>query len=260
MISVPPLSLAQWQSDLSAFALHGAADASARLLPHLKNSPVSAEAALAVHAACVHSALRSALAQRVPTVVALVGEAFFATMAESYARAHPPRAPQLSGWGESLPVFIAAMPACAAYPWLADMVAFDLALDRVAWADPEDTGPALQLTPELALVASPGLAVLRCRHAVDRLRDAVAEATSGNEAALAAELLEAAPRCYVFWCAEDAAVRCREINEALAEVLETLFLSAAALETVPEIPAERLAELAEALVALPAVRLVSTAS
>ena len=215
MISVPPLSLAQWQSDLSAFALHGAADAAARLLPHLKNSPVSAEAALAVHAACVHSALRSALAQRVPTVVALVGEAFFATMAESYARAHPPTAPQLSGWGESLPVFIAAMP---------------------------------------------GLAVLRCRHAVDRLRDAVAEATSGNEAALAAELLEAAPRCYVFWCAEDAAVRCREINEALAEVLETLFLSAAALETVPEIPAERLAEWAEALVALPAVRLVSTAS
>jgi hypothetical protein len=46
MISVPPLSLAQWQADLSEFALHGTADAAARLLPHLKNSPVPVEAAL----------------------------------------------------------------------------------------------------------------------------------------------------------------------------------------------------------------------
>ncbi len=260
MISVPPLSLPQWQSDLSEFALHGTADAAARLLPHLKNSPVPVEAALAVHAACVHSALRSALAQRVPTVVALVGEGFFNTLAESYARANPPAAPQLSGWGEGLPAFIAAMPACAAYPWLGDMAAFDLALDRVAWVNPEATGPAVQLTPELALVASPGLAVLRCRHAVDRLRDAVAEATSGNEAALSAELLEAAPRCYVLWCAADAAVRCREISESLAEVLETLFLSDSGSETVPEIPAEGLAELAEALVSLSAIRLVHTAN
>jgi hypothetical protein len=260
MISASPMSLAQWQLDLSAFALHGAADAAARLLPHLKNSPVSAEAALAVHAACVHAALRSALAQRVPTVVVLVGEDFFTILSEAYARAHPPTAPQLSGWGDGLPAFIVAMPACAAYPWLADMADFDLALDRVAWANPEDSGPPLPLTPDVALVAAPGLAVLRCRYAVDRLRDAVAEATSGNEGALSAELLETAPRCYVFWCAADAAVRCREISDSLAEVLETLFLSDATPETVPEIPAERLAELAEALVALPAVRLVHTAN
>jgi len=254
------MSLAQWQADLSAFALHGAADAAARLLPHLKHSPVPAEAALAVHAACVHAALRSALAQRVPTVVALVGEDFFTTLSEVYARAHPPTAPQLSVWGEGLPVFIAAMPACAAYPWLADMAAFDLALDRVAWANPEDSGPALPLTPDVALVAAPGLAVLRCRYAVDRLRDAVAEATSGNEGALSAELLEAALHSYVFWCAADATVRCREISEPLAEVLETLFLSSNTPETALEFANERLAELAQDLLSLPALRVVPTAN
>lgn len=260
MTPTPPMSLAQWQADLSAFALHGAVDAAARLLPHLRNSPVPAEAALAVHAACVHSALRSALAQRVPTVVALVGEEFFTTLSEAYARAHPPTAPQLSSWGDDLPAFIVAMPACAAYPWLGDMAAFDLALDRVAWANPEETGAALPLTPDAALVAAPGLAVLRCRYAADRLRDAVAVAAEGDESVLSALPLEVASHCYVFWCAADAAVRCREISEPLAEAVESLFLSGDTSETAPEIPAERLSELAQELVSLPALRVVPTAT
>jgi hypothetical protein len=92
------------------------------------------------------------------------------------------------------------------------------------------------------------------------LRDAVAEATSGNEGALSAELLEAALHSYVFWCAADATVRCREISEPLAEVLETLFLSSNTPETALEFANERLAELAQDLLSLPALRVVPTAN
>ena len=201
-------ALSQWQADLASYALHEDAAAGKRLLAQLANTPVPAETALQVHVACVHGGLRSALAQRVPSVVALVGEEFFSQMARDFARAHPPVAPQLSCWGEALPDFLRAREDCTALPWLGDMAAFDLALDRVAWADPAEHP------------AAAGGRLLRLQYAVDELREAVGAALEGDDSALAAVDLTPGPRNFVLWCAEDAVVRCRTVDDAMADALE----------------------------------------
>ena len=204
----PMATLSRWQADLSAYALHEDPEARVRLLAQLAQTPVPGDAALQVHVACVHAGLRAALAQRVPTVVALVGEDFFALLAREYARTHPPTAPALSCWGEELPSFLAAREDCAALPWLADVATFDLALDRVAWADPAD--------PD-----DPGRTrVLSLHHAVDHLREAVAAALEGDDSALARVDLTPAPRHFLLWCSEEAMVRCRAIDEPTARALE----------------------------------------
>lgn len=194
--SAGPWTLSQWQEDLAAFALHEDAAAGDRLLQQLSTTPVPAAVALQIHVDCVHTGLRSALAQRVPTVVALVGEAFFQLLARDFARAYPPSRPQLSCWGEELPHFLQTRDDCAAFPWLGEVAAFDLAIDRIAWSDP----------------ALPERREMEFRYAVDELREAVSAALVGDESALAKVDLSPAPRRFVLWCADDAVVRCRKLD------------------------------------------------
>lgn len=199
-LPLPSPSLSQWQSDLAAYALHEDAAARERLLSRLATTSVPADIALQVHVSSVHAGLRSALAQRVPTVVALVGEEFFSMVARDFARVHPPVLPQLSCWGEELPEFLRGRADCAGLPWLRDVAAFDLAIDRVACSDP----------------AHPETRQVQYDYAVDELREAVAAAMNGDESALGQVDLSPAPRRFVLWCAEDATVRCRTVDDATA--------------------------------------------
>lgn len=194
--SAGPRTLSHWQEDLAAFALHEDAAAGERLLQQLSTTHVPTAVALQVHVDCVHAGLRSALAQRVPTVVALVGEEFFRLIARDFARAYPPSRPQLSCWGEELPSFLQNREDCAAFPWLGDVAAFDLAIDRVAWSDP--------VRPERREV--------EFHYAVDELREAVFAAMAGDESALEKVDLSPGPRRFVLWCAEDSMVRCRKMD------------------------------------------------
>jgi hypothetical protein len=224
--------LAQWQADLVAHALQGDRAAHERLVAALAPTPVPASIALAVHADCVHAGLRHALAQRVPTVVAMVGEEFFTVLARDFARTQPPAAPQLSCWGEALPDHLAGRADCAAYPWLPELATFDLALDRVAWADPAAVTAPIPLDADHALQPLPGLRVLPLQYPVDELREAVAAELAGDAGALARLDLGPAPRHVVLWCAEDARVHCRTVPADTAAVLEQLLAAVAAEDSL----------------------------
>lgn len=216
-------ALANWQRDLADYALHGEAAAATRLLAVFGPGPVPAAEALEIHATTVHHALYSALRQRVPTVEALVGEAFLRELTREFARCHPPRQPQLALWGEALPAFIAGHAGCRALPYLVDTAAFDLALDEVALTEAGRWGEAQSLVEGLALQVLDSLRVFSSRFAVDQLRDAVLAAQGGDDTALQAVSLLPGAHLYALWCAADAQVHCRAISAGLAAFLGTLL-------------------------------------
>lgn len=218
-----PDRLAQWQTDMATYALSRDESAHRRLTVALAPTPVPPAVSLEVHADCVQAGLRNALAKRVPTVVAMVGEEFFSGLAHDYACEYPPDAPQLSCWGDALPDFIDRREDCAVLPWLADLAAFDLALDRVAWADPAEECPPILLDEDYSLQPMPGLRVLRVQYPVDELRDAVTAELAGDTEALGRLNMASASRHLVLWCAEDAQVRCQAVSPGMAIVLNMLL-------------------------------------
>ena len=219
-------TLADWQRDLAAQALHGDTVAAARLRPAMAAGPVPVDEALEIHAATVHHALYSALRQRVPTVEALVGEDFLRGLTRDFARQHPPRQPQLALWGAEFPAFIARHLDCAALPYLAAVAAFDLALDEVALAQAGNWLEPQPLVPGLTLQRLDSLRMFATTHATDQLRDAVSAARGGDEGALSGVSLEPGAYHYALWCAADAQVHCRAVSAGLGAFLAALLAEA----------------------------------
>lgn len=71
--------------------------------------------------------LRDALGETFPIVKQLVGEEFFAGMAQAFVREHLPQTPVLLEYGGAFPRFIERFPPADSLPYLADMA-------RVEWA------------------------------------------------------------------------------------------------------------------------------
>jgi hypothetical protein len=65
--------------------------------------------------------LVDALACTLPVTQALVGEAFFRAMAQTFVCQEPPRHPVLTGYGEGFPSFVEQFPPAASVPYLADV-------------------------------------------------------------------------------------------------------------------------------------------
>lgn len=216
-------ALADWQRDLAAFALHADAAAGERLLVALASGPVPALEALEIHATTVHHALYSALRQRVPTVEALVGEAFMRELTRAFARSHPPRQPQLAVWGEAFPAFVAEHAGCQALPYLAAVAAFDLALDDTALSHAGQWREPWTLAETLRLQCLDSLRIFAADFAVDQLRDAVAAAKSGDTASLENFSWASGAHHYALWCAADSQVHCRAIGAGLAAFLVPLL-------------------------------------
>ncbi len=118
----------------------------------------------------VVSGLCDALELGFPVVARLVGTEFFRALAGAFARAHPPRSPVLSGYGEAFPAFLSGFPTVAHLPYLPDMARLELALRRAYHAaDPAPFDPAalaaltaadldrtcLVLAPAVRVVSSP---------------------------------------------------------------------------------------------------------
>jgi len=219
----PRPALTDWQRDLADYALHGKAAAATRLLAVFGHGPVPADEALEIHATTVHHALYSALRQRVPTVEALVGEDFLRELTRAFARHHPPRQPQLALWGTAFPAFVAVQASCVQLPYLAAVAAFDLALDEVALAQAGNWLEPLPLVAGLTLQWLDSLRIFSTPYATDQLRDAVAAARDGDEAALSAVSLAPAGYHYALWCAADTQVHCRTVSVGLAAFLENLL-------------------------------------
>ncbi len=104
--------------------------------------------------------LRGALEEAFPVVRALVGDEFFAAMAQAFIRAHPPSSPVLLKYGAGFDAFIRNFPPAESLPYLADVAglehawfaayhaADDVPLPISALADvPEDALDSLQIRP-----------------------------------------------------------------------------------------------------------------
>lgn len=130
---------------------------------------------LDVHRNTVTTALVDALADSVPVVQALVGEAFFRTMALHFTRQQPPRSPCLWRHALGLPDFIGGYAAASGLPYLADVARLEVAqLISGHAADaprltPEDLAQA-GLQPAqllgLRLHMHPGVQIVRSAHPV----------------------------------------------------------------------------------------------
>lgn len=114
-------ALLDFQRRFAATLLTSDSDAAARSFA----TEVGNEAGLTVHINNVRASLRRALESTFPVTLRLVGDAFFAVMADRFIVAHPPRHGWLSAYGDVLPSCIATFPAASTLPYLADVAALE---------------------------------------------------------------------------------------------------------------------------------------
>lgn len=111
--------------------------------------------------------LRRALEEGFPVTRAIVGEDFFAAMAQLFLRAHRPGSPRLWEYGAELPGFLADFPPAACLPYLPDVARLELAIRHSYHAADATPVPAaaLAIPPERLLAArlrlAPALRLVR---------------------------------------------------------------------------------------------------
>ncbi|MGE0724498.1 MAG: putative DNA-binding domain-containing protein [Alphaproteobacteria bacterium] len=107
-------------------------------------------ARLQVHVNHVFATLTDALATTFPVVRRLVGEAFFATVADRFIRIAPPRDPRLALWGSAFPSYLRRLPACRSLPYLGDVARLEWqarVVRRAPRARPIDRATILAVAP-----------------------------------------------------------------------------------------------------------------
>lgn len=95
--------------------------------------------------------LVEALQSGFPVVKKLVGDEFFTAMAGIYWRAHPPKSPVLTLYGDDFAEFLAGFPPAASVPYLPDIARLEYALRlsyHAADTDPVDPTTLTDLSAE----------------------------------------------------------------------------------------------------------------
>lgn len=117
--------------------------------------------------------LTGALAARFPATEAIVGQDFFAAMAQAFVAAHPPRSPLLLAYGDDFADFVQGFEPAAGLAYLPDVIRLEAARSRAYHAaDAEPLAAAdLAAVPaerlgDLLLEPHPSLALLRSPHPV----------------------------------------------------------------------------------------------
>jgi hypothetical protein len=160
----------------AAFAAHLKGEDQPRLAEAIVGDTVSAAARLRIHRHHVRQSLVEALASTFPTVQAIVGEAFFRTMAEGFVLCELPAQPVLAEYGAGFPAFVSGYGPAPALPYLADMAKLDWALNLAFHAPLEDrlTASGLADLPaerlfDLEPALAAGSTVLQSRYPIDRI-------------------------------------------------------------------------------------------
>lgn len=115
------LSLAQWQQQFTAM-LNGAQ-------AHAYNPD-----RFAIYERTIRASLIDALRSIFSVTEMLVGEQFFAAMAERFIRAHMPKSACLQDYGAELPAFIESFPPAQSVSYLADVARLEWARHRAYWS------------------------------------------------------------------------------------------------------------------------------
>ena len=119
--------------------------------------------------------LRKALETGFPVLRKLVGDDFFAAMAELYVRNHPPTSPLLMHYGRDIPVFLEHFPYAAHLPYLPDVARLELALRHsyhaadIAPIAPENLALDEAALARATLTFAPAMVLLRSRFPVASL-------------------------------------------------------------------------------------------
>ena len=185
-----PLALRDLQA---AFAVHVAGRDSADLAAVVTGDSISAEARLRVYRHHVAYSLGSALAATFPTVHALVGEAFFRTMAQGFIGQTLPTQPVLAEYGADFPAFVAGHEPAASLPYLEDVARLDWALN-VAFHSPAGrrltaadlAGIAAERLPALQIALPAGAALIGSRYPLGRIWNASQSGASAEAVDLGA--------------------------------------------------------------------------
>jgi hypothetical protein len=209
-------SLSDWQQAFAHAVMGEGEVAGLGLLP----APVPAACGLDVYRGTVRQGLVQCLRLTFPTIVQLGGDDWFDTAAADYARAAPPRAADLSGYGADFPRWLRErLP--PEFSYFSEVARFDHTLDRVLRLPLSRQELALDAAVMLDLPAS--LAVLNLAAPADLIRDALED-----EAALAA-LDVSASRHLALWRRENQ-VAVMPLHPAAAHILAAL-LAGGAVET-----------------------------
>jgi hypothetical protein len=171
------LTLRELQAELHHAMLVGGDDQPAGALSeHILPDGLTVEARLALYRHHVLTTLTSALESTFPVVARLVGDGFFAYVADAYIRRHPPAGPCLFEYGESFAAFLAAFPACRDLVYLPDVARLEWAMNRAGHAEevPRLRHDALrdvpaEATPALAFRVDPSVTLLASAWPIDRI-------------------------------------------------------------------------------------------
>jgi hypothetical protein len=217
-------ALAELQSRMAS-ALLAAEPAEQELPAALFTGANSGANGLRVHRNTVLGAISNALRHSYAAVERLVGADFFDRLAVEYARAAPPRAPQLDEYGGDFPDFIGAFPGTETLPYLAELARFEWQLDLLARrrAQAEPAGAELELDGGVRLRFSSTLRVHRFAFPVEALRAAILEEDLLALRALVGE--EPGGHAYALW-REAAGVKVSPLSAASARLLTTLLAGA----------------------------------
>jgi hypothetical protein len=117
--------------------------------------------------------LTGALASRFPATEKIVGEAFFAAMAQEFIRLHPPRSPLLLAYGDELGDFVAGFGPAQSLPYLPDVIRLEAARGHAYHAaDAAPLDPAILATVDPERLAGlqfdmhPSASVIRSEHPI----------------------------------------------------------------------------------------------
>ena len=200
---------------------------------------------LRVHRNTLLGAISNALRMSFVSIERLVGEDFFDRMAVEYARAAPPRVPQLDVYGGGFAAFIDGFPGTGNLPYLAELARLDWQLAELArLRRAADGGPLLLLAGGVRLRFLTPLRTHVATYAVDRIRAAI---LAEDLATLRAVSSQPGEHCYALW-RTDAGVHVRSLSPASARFLDAALAGAdgaaalAAAATVEQ-SAQQVAEL-----------------
>lgn len=121
----------------------------------------------------VSASLRGALASRFPATQVIVGEDFFAAMAQAFIDAHPPRSPLLLNYGDDFADFVEHFSPARELAYLPDVIRLEAARSRAYHAadqTPLDACCLAAIAPEnladLRFVPHPSLGIVRSSHPI----------------------------------------------------------------------------------------------
>ena len=215
-------ALAALQSRLSGALLAG--EPTAQQLPEEYFAGAHPGAAgLRVHRNTVLGALANALRLSHPAVERLVGESFFDRMAVNYARATPPRVPQLDEYGAGFAAWIGGFPGTEGLPYIGELARFEWGLSELGRrCVAPDAGPVVMLEGGARLQFSSPMRTFESPYPVDELRMAIL----ADEAATVASLdLEPRPHHYALWRVTEG-VSVRALSAPSVRFIDAVFAGA----------------------------------